>query len=104
MRTCYTVSSPAMINICKGVYTNKTSLYTVISGLAEQVTGEVFFQGAIGYEKKKFNYNNLQVLLKGILVNESFAVKIKFTDDNMQTKAIILEITRHKFNSLNFII
>lgn len=104
MRTCYTVALPAMMNICKGVYTNKKILYATIADYASTYKATVFFQGALGYETKKFNYNNVQRLLKAILVGESFAVKLKFIDEESGLqKTVILEITRHKFNQTSFI-
>ena len=98
MRTCYTVSLPAMINICRAVYTNKKILYDSINIYSEKYNAKINFQGAFGYETRKFTYNNLQKLLKTILPGESFALKFQCTNENNESKSFIIEITRHVFN------
>jgi hypothetical protein len=90
---------PAMINICKGVYTNKKMLFTAIDIYANSIGAKVSFSGALTYENKKFSYNNVQRLLKTMLVNESFALKLQFTVDG-SNKTVILEITTHNANTL----
>ena len=94
MKTCYTLAKPALINVVKGVFTNKKLLYSTLIEYATTINAELSFSGAFKYENKKFNYANLNKLLNSILVNESFLVRL-ITDTQ---QIVLFEVTLKTFN------
>lgn len=97
MKTCYSISKPGMVNLVKGIFTNKKLLFHSINKVAISKSGIATFVGAINYENKKFNYSNMNKLLNSILVNESFLIRIKSSDNSI----LNIEITLHNFNTFN---
>lgn len=93
MKTCYSIAQPGMVNLVKGIFTNKKLLFDSINNYAKINNSSITFIGALNYENKKFNYSNLNNLLNSILVNESFMIRI-----SSESKSMNIEITLHQFN------
>lgn len=93
MKSCYSVAKPGMVNLVKGIFTNKKLLFEAMNNYAMSLEADVSFVGALNYENKKFNYSNMNKLLNSILVNESFSIQIRSKE-----KIMNIEITLHSFN------
>lgn len=91
----YIVSKPGITNLARGTYTNRLSLFNDLVAYAVECGYQVQFDGIIGYEKKKFNYENFRILLKSINKNESFGVLMSYKD----TK-IMCEVCKMDTNTL----
>lgn len=98
MKTCYSIAKPGMVNLVKGVFTNKKLLFDAINDVAIKKSAEISFIGTFNYENKKFNYSNMNKLLNSILVNEGFSLQIKSPTGSISNIEITLQQV-NKFNS-----
>ena len=94
MSNLYTITTPGLTNMIRGVFSNITKVFEVFDDYKKKGC-KVRFDGAIGFDDKAYNYKNILNLVKGINNGESFGIIL---DDGNKEK--LYEITKTKKNLL----
>lgn len=97
--TFYNLTIPGHQQASLAAYSNRTKVFESIKYILTHFTSVEFIGIFDLGKKKKVNHKNLSIAISLLNENESFG--LKFSNENDQTKELLIDITKTIMNPIN---